>query len=58
MSFPFFPTPLLSREEREELNALRLAISEAPFAVVPEKQERFTFLFAKSIAGKGDLPLK
>lgn len=57
MSAPFVPFPLLSIEEWEELDALRLAISEAPSTVVPEKQERFTALFARSLLGKGDIPL-
>lgn len=48
------PSPFLSQEEWEELNALRLAISDNPAAVVPEKQEQFAALFARSLLGKGD----
>lgn len=44
----------LNDKEWQELNALRLAISDNPAAVVPSQQERFTFLFAQSIKGKGD----
>jgi hypothetical protein len=57
MSAPFVSLPLLSPEEWKELNALRLAISEAPATVVPEQQERFAALFARSLIGKGNQPL-
>lgn len=53
-----FPLPCLSPSEWKELDALRKAISDNPAAVVPSLQERFTFLFAKSLAGKGDRPLQ
>ncbi len=58
MSAPFISSPLLSETEWKELNALRQAISDNPSAVVPEKQERFVALFARSLLGKGDKPLK
>jgi len=48
------PSPLLSPEEWNELNVLRLAISDNPAAVAPHKQERFSALFARSLLGKGD----
>ena len=53
------PSPVLSSQEWEELQALRKAISMSPASVVPSEQERFTSLFARSLAGKGDpvLPL-
>jgi len=57
MSAPFVPLPLLSPQEWKELDALRLAISDGPSTVVPEKQERFASLFARSLLGKGDHPL-
>lgn len=57
MSAPFIPLPLLSQEEWQELDALRKAISSGPSAVVPDKQERFTALFARSLMGKGNPPL-
>jgi hypothetical protein len=57
MSAPFIPLPLLSQEEWQELNALRKAISSSPSTVVPDKQERFTALFARSLIGKGNPPL-
>ena len=44
----------LSKEEWDELNVLRLAINENPASVHPEKQERFTELFVRSLEGKGD----
>jgi hypothetical protein len=50
--------PRLSIEEWKEIQHLRRAISDNPFAVTPERQERFSELFSKSIMGKGDLPLK
>jgi len=50
--------PRLSMEEWREIQRLRKAISDNPFAVTPERQERFSELFSKSIGGKGDLPLK
>lgn len=58
MSAPFVPLPLLSPQEWEELDALRRAITQAPAAVVPDKQERFASLFARSLLGKGDHPLQ
>lgn len=48
---------LLSKEEWKELQILRKAISEAPSTVVPLKQERFASLFARSLLGKGDVPV-
>ena len=44
----------LSQEEWDELNVLRLAINENLASVHPEKQERFTELFVRSLEGKGD----
>lgn len=44
----------LTTEEWNELNVLRLAINENPASVHPEKQERFTELFVRSLEGKGD----
>jgi len=51
-------SPVLSEEEWAELQALRKAISEAPFSIVPSKMERFSELFARTLQGKGDLPIK
>ena len=48
------PSPFLSPAEWEELQALRKAISQSPASVVPSKQERFTALFARTLAGKGN----
>lgn len=39
----------LSAEEREEMLALKIAINEYPASVIPEKQERFTELFVRSL---------
>jgi len=51
------PSPLLTKEEWQELQALRKAISDGPASVAPWKQEQFTSLFARSLLGKGDSPL-
>jgi hypothetical protein len=51
------PSSLLTTAEWEELNALRKAISQNPASVIPARQERFSALFARSLMGKGDLPL-
>lgn len=47
----------LSPEEWEELCSLKDAISDSITSVHPLKMERFTELFARSLAGKGD-PLR
>ena len=44
----------LTTSEWYEIQALRRAISENPAAVHPIKMERFSELFARSLAGKGD----
>jgi hypothetical protein len=48
------PFPDLSTEEWAEAKALLAAISDNPATVVPSKMERFSFLFARSLQGKGD----
>ena len=48
----------LSPSEKEEMNALRLAISHCPATVATRDQERFTALFIRSLIGKGDKPLE
>ena len=40
----------LNKEEWEELDALRKAINANPASVHPEKQERFTELFVRSLS--------
>lgn len=44
----------LSAREWNELQALRRAISDNPAAVHPDRMERFTQLFARTLVGKGD----
>jgi len=44
----------LTTEEWNELNVLREAITYGPASVIPEKQEKFTELFVKSLLGKGE----
>jgi len=44
----------LTEEEWNELNALREAINYDPHTVAPEKMEKFTELFVRSLDGKGD----
>lgn len=40
----------LTKEEWQELDALRKAINDSPASVHPEKQERFTELFVRSLS--------
>jgi hypothetical protein len=47
----------LTKDEWKELNALREAINYNPHTVSPEKMEKFTELFVRSLKGKGDRPL-
>lgn len=44
----------LTKEEWNELDALRKAINYDPSTVTPEKMEKFTELFVRSLQGKGD----
>lgn len=44
----------LTKEEQEELIALKKAINDYPASVHPDKQERFTELFVKTLSGKGE----
>jgi hypothetical protein len=44
----------LTKEEWNELNALREAINYNPSQVCPQKMEKFTELFVRSLYGKGD----
>ena len=39
----------LSKQEWEEMDSLRKAINDSLASVVPEKQERFTELFVRSL---------
>ncbi len=47
-------TEHLTTEEWKELNALREAINYDPSQVSPQKMEKFTELFVRSLYGKGD----
>ena len=47
---------VLTEEEWLEMNALRMAITENPAAVHPDRQERFTALLVKSWPAQGDSP--
>jgi hypothetical protein len=47
-------TDYLTIEEWKELNALREAINYDPSQVSPQKMEKFTELFVRSLYGKGD----
>jgi hypothetical protein len=42
-------------EEWDELNALRKAINYNPSQVSPQKMEKFTELFVRTLRGKGDI---
>jgi len=54
MSLPKTGTEKLTAEEKNELFALKCAINYNPHTVSPEKMEKFTELFVRSIEGKGD----
>lgn len=47
-------TDYLTKEEWNELDALRKAINYDPSQVCPQKMEKFTELFVRSLYGKGD----
>ena len=51
-------TSELTKEEWNELVALKEAINYDPHTVTPEKMELFTELMVRSLEGKGDVPLK
>ena len=57
MSFSQNATTELTSEEWKELNILRTEINHNPAAVSPDRMERFTQLFVKSLEGKKDLSL-
>ena len=50
-------TEELTKEEWNELVALKEAINDNPASVHPEKMEKFTELFVRSLDGKCDLPI-
>lgn len=47
-------TERLTTEEKNELDALKNAINYDPHTVSPEKMEKFSELFVRSLLGKGD----
>mgnify|MGYP003325766236 CR=1 FL=1 len=47
-------TEELTKEEWNELDALRRAINYDPRTVSPEKMEKFSELLVRSLLGKGD----
>ena len=48
----------LTPVEWKRLNHLRVEISRNPAAIVPGDQEEFAELFARSLSGKGNQPIK
>lgn len=46
-------TPL-SQDEWDELCALKRAIHDGPASIAPQKMERFSELFVRTLYGKGD----
>jgi hypothetical protein len=50
-------TSELTKEEWNELVALKEAINYDPHTVTPDKMELFTELIVRSLQGKGDRPL-
>lgn len=53
MTLPSKGNTKLTDEEYQELDALRKAINVNPASVHPEKQERFTELFVRSLSYVG-----
>jgi len=51
-------TSELTKEEWDELVALKDAINYDPSSVHYNKMERFTELMVRSLEGKGDVPLR
>jgi hypothetical protein len=51
-------TSELSKEEWNELVALKEAINYNPSTVTYERMEKFTELMVRSLEGKGDVPLR
>ena len=51
-------TSELTKEEWNELVALKEAINYSPHTVSASKMEKFTELMVRSLRGKGDVPLK
>jgi hypothetical protein len=47
-------TEQLTKEEWNELDALRKAINYDPHTVSPQKMEKFSELMVRSLLGKGD----
>jgi hypothetical protein len=54
MTLPKTNSEYLTQEEWRELNALREAINYNPSQVCPQKMEKFTALFVRSLYGKSD----
>jgi hypothetical protein len=50
-------TSNLTKEEWNELVALKEAINYSPHAVSASKMEKFTELMVRSLEGKGDRPI-
>jgi hypothetical protein len=55
MSLPKTSSNPLNQQEWNEMVALKNAINYDPFTVSPEKMEKFTELFVRSLEGKGDI---
>lgn len=53
MTFSRKTNTQLTKEEFDEMVALKNAINERPASVHPEKQERFTELFVRSLSYVG-----
>ena len=51
-------TEVLTKEEWDELFALKDAINTNPATVHPEKMEKFSELLVRSLEGKGDCELR
>ena len=51
-------TSELTKEEWDEIVALKEAINYDPSTVTYEKMEKFSELLVRSLEGKGDVPLR
>ena len=47
-------TKPMTKDEWNEMNSLRKAISEQPSSVIPEQMQKFAELFVKSLEGADD----
>lgn len=54
IAFNYASVEIMTQEEWEEMVNLKNEINYNPANVIPEKMERFSELYVRSIAGKGE----